>query len=469
MPVVLRPYQQEAIEEIYEHFRNGNNRILLYMIMGAGKTATACKMIYDCMKSGVPVSFIVKRRELISQTSRVFTSWGIDHGVNMANHYKYAPKKIVQLSSVDTLRARKLFPNSKVIFIDECQDSNSNTYEEIKDHYKEKKVIGMSGTPFRDNSYFQAIVNPITAPELVSLGVLTPEKVYAPSTIDTSNVSLSAGEFNLKQLAVESSKITGDIVKHWIKYGQNRPTIIFAVSVEHSKSIALSFQEAGIPSRHADAKTSADDRARISKDLKEGKIKVVSNVDIFSVGFDLPEISCVVLARPTMSLVWHLQATARGMRACNSKQDCVVLDHSGNYLRHGFVLVHREATLEKKEKTNKSTVSNIRQCEKCFYIYEKTVDSCPNCGFHSPVKERSINYDESGELIELKMSEEQMEKIAEKEFCSHFYKTEWVRKSRGLQNDFAFIQTAKKFGKEKCIKFGEKIRMPRWIAEKSWQ
>ena len=468
MTVTLREYQQQAIDEIYDHFNNGNNRILLYMIMGAGKTNTACKMIYDCMNAGIKVSFIVKRRELIKQTSKVFTSWGISHGVNMANHYMYSPKKLVQLSSVDTLRARKLFPDSDIIFIDECQDSNSDTYEEIKEYYKDKKVIGMSGTPFRDNSYFQAIVNPITAPELVSAGVLTPEKVYAPSTIDTSKISISAGEFNLKQLAIESSKITGDLITHWKKYGQNRPTILFAVSVEHSKNIVSQFLSEGIAAEHADASTSSEDRSRIAKNLKEGKTQIVSNVDIFSVGFDLPEISCVVLARPTMSLVWHLQATARGMRACQGKSDCIVLDHSGNYLRHGFVLVHRKATLEKKDKQSKSTPSNIRQCEKCFYIYEKSVDTCPNCGFQSPIQERNINYDTDGELVELKMSEEELEKIAEKEFLSHFYKTEWVRKSRRLHNDFAYIQTAKKFGKEKCLKFGEKIRMPKWIAEKSW-
>jgi DNA repair protein RadD len=467
MTVTLRNYQQKAIDEIYENFRIGNNRVLLYMIMGAGKTNTSCKMIYDCFKSGLKVHFIVRRRELITQTSNVFTSWGIDHGVNMANHYKRNLKKLVQLSSVDTLRARSLFTDSDIVFIDECQDSNSDTYESLKEFYKDKNVVGMSGTPFRDNSYFKAIVNPVTPSELVSAGVLTPEKVFAPSTIDTSNVKISAGEFNLKQLAIESSKITGDLIHHWKKYGESRPTLLFAVSVEHSKTIVDEFIKAGIPAEHADANTTSDNRKRIAKNLKEGKTKVVSNVDIFSVGFDLPEISCVILARPTMSLVWHLQATARGLRGCQGKSNAIILDHAGNYLRHGFVLTQRPATLEKKEKQSKGTVSNTYQCEKCYYIFEKSVDTCPECGFTKPIKDRTIN-SVDGELSELKMSDEQMEKIAEKEFCAHYYKTEWIRKVRNLQNDFAYISTAKKFGKEKCQKFGEKIRMPKWIMEKRW-
>ena len=465
MTVELRPYQKEAIDDIYDHFRNNRNHILLYMVMGAGKTATSCAMIKDLQNCKVATQFVVRRRELITQTSKVFQSWGIDHGVNMSNHYKYSPKKLIQLSSIDTLRARAMYPESEVVFIDEWQDANSSSYEKLKEHYFSKKVIGMSGTPFRDNSYMDAIVNPITAPELVSAGVLKPERVYAPSTIDTSNVSISAGEFNLKQLATESSKITGDLIKHWRKYGENRPTILFAVSVEHSKTIVQEFREAGIEAEHADASTSSDDRKRIADNLRSGKTKVVSNVDIFSVGFDLPQISCVVLARPTMSLIWHLQATARGMRSCKEYKDCIVLDHSGNYLRHGFVLNHREATLDKKEKSKKSTPSNIRQCEKCFYIFEKGVDTCPCCGHAIPIKEREINHDHDGELIELKMSEAEMEKIAKKEFQSQFYKLQWVEKTRRMPKDWAYLQIAKKFGKEKCIKFGYDIGMPEWVIK----
>ena len=464
MTVVLRPYQESAISEIYDHFRSGKDHVLLYMVMGAGKTATSCSMIKQLMNCGVKTQFIVRRRELINQTSSVFKSWGIDHGVNMASHYKYSPKKLVQLSSVDTLRARSLFPDSEVVFIDEWQDANSETYERIKEHYASKKVIGMSGTPFRDNSYMQEIVNPITAPDLVNAGVLKPERVYAPSTIDTSNVKISAGEFNLKDLALASSKITGDLIHHWRKYGENRPTILFAVSVEHSKNIVKEFNEAGIPAEHADANTSSEDRKKIAENIKSGKTKIISNVDIFSVGFDLPIISCVILARPTMSLIWHLQATARGMRACKEYNDCVVLDHSGNYLRHGFVLTHREATLEKKEKSKKAEPSNIRQCEKCFYIFEKSVDTCPSCGHTIEIKEREIKT-EDGELVELKMSQDQIDRIARKEFESQYYKLKWVEKTKGMPKDWSYLQLAKKFGKEKCLKFGYDIGMPEWVIK----
>ena len=136
MTFQLRPYQESAINEIYDLFRSGKGHVLLYMVMGAAKTATSCSMIKSLQDCKVPTQFIVKRRELINQTSSVFKSWGIDHGVNMASHYKYNPKKLIQLSSVDTLRARSFYPDSEVVFIDEWQDANSETYERIKEQQR---------------------------------------------------------------------------------------------------------------------------------------------------------------------------------------------------------------------------------------------------------------------------------------------------------------------------------------------
>lgn len=434
------------------------------MLMGAGKTKTCTEIIRQWYSSGLPVSVIVRRKSLVNQMSKELREWKIPHGVNMANHYLRDPRKLVQVSSVDTLRARNLCPHvdnkDTLVVIDEWQDASSKTYKDLMDKYAEHKTIGMSGTPFRDNSMFNAIVKPITPEELVSAGVLVPEKVYAPSMIDVSNVKVENGEFNKKELAIASSQITGDVVSHWLKYGEQRPTICFCVSIEHSLNVKEAFESKGISCEHADASTSDEDRNRIIKNIKEGKTKIITNVDIFSVGFDCTELSCVILARPTMSLVWHLQATARGMRAHKGKGNCIVLDHAGNYLRHGFILIDRDATLDKKSNIKAKTGDEVdyKTCSKCYFVFDRGEAICPECGHKNPVKERKIKL-EDGELKELHLSDSEKVKIQERAFISDFHKLEWVRKSRGLYQQFTKTQLIKKFGLEVCRKYGKSISL----------
>jgi len=447
----LRPYQDTAIQQIDEHFRNEVRRIILWAIMGAGKTTMAAWMIERALKYQYPTMFVVRGRELVKNASETLDEYKIDHSVCMAGHYRYSQKKTIQVCSIDTLKARDLWPfkgQQPVIFLDEAHKDYSDIFEQYPDAF----FIGMTGTPFTDMSAYEAVVHPIEGFELRDMGFLVPEKIYCPHIIDVSAVKIKAGDFDKKQLesVVTQSAIVGNIIQDWIDYAQGRPTVCFAVSIEHSKQLAHAFMEAGISAVHIDAKSSDEERESARRGLITGKIKIVCNVDIFSVGWNCPPVSCILLARPTWSLTWYLQAIGRGLRSFDNKSDCIILDSAGNVFRHGTPYRVREVSLEKpsKKKGRKMDIS-VCTCEECFYVFESQNSECPACGWIKPKKERIVK-NIAGTLVEYFDSEEERERHLFKMMRAEYYKLEWVRKTRSKEGrrfheNWTFVQLKKKY------------------------
>jgi superfamily II DNA or RNA helicase len=467
----LRPYQQQGIDEVYEHFHNGKKRVVFQLQTGGGKTITFCKMVIESIAVGLPVVIVMRRRELIKQTSNVLDSFKIPHGVYMANHRRFRPNELVQVCSIDTLDARSLYPHegkTKLNIIDESHDATprGKKYARYFEKNSNDFFAGFTATPFTDNSLFEEIVCPIEAWELRDQGFLVPDRTYVPNMIDVSNVSIKrTGDYNERELfeAASNSAIIGDFVSDWKVYAQGRPTVLFAVNIEHSKIICEAFNEAGITSEHADASTKSHDRDRILSSLKSGKINVVTNVDIFSTGVDAPEISCVQLCRPTQSVVWHLQAIGRGLRTSPStgKQNCIVIDNAGNTLRHGTAYKQREAKIGKPSKRKDSDEQDItiRTCKQCFFIFDSNIQQCPNCDYVNPKIKRKIKH-EKGELVEYKMSPEEIELAKKNTLLKDYYKLEFVEKRKGFHVNWKYHKLKKKHDKDIIIKFGSLIDFP---------
>jgi superfamily II DNA or RNA helicase len=410
----------------------------------------AAWLIQRSLRYNFPTMFVVRGRELVKNASEVLKRYDIDHSVNMAGHFKYHPKKLVQVCSVDTLRARKNYPfknQGPLIFLDEMHKDYSDIFEEYPDAF----IIGMTGTPFSDNSNYHAFVHPIEGYELRDEGHLVPENIYCPHIIDVSSVKIKAGDFEKKQLesVVTSSAIVGNIVEDWKKYGYGRPTVCFAVSVEHSKQLCNSFIDSGIKAVHCDAKSTDIERLKAKLGLEDGSIKVVCNVDIFSIGWDCTAVSCIILARPTWSLVWYLQAIGRGLRPHPGKDNCIILDNAGNVFRHGSPYRIREISLEKPSKKKSREMDNkVATCEECFYVYDPVeYESCPECGWEKPKQFREVkNID--GNLVEFFENETEREKFLYDIMVKDYYKLEWVRKNKRLHPNWTFIQVKKKYPKQ---------------------
>lgn len=461
--IKLRPYQQQLIDEIDKKLKEGKKRILMCSAAGSGKTETMAAMIKRSVEHNFPVLFVVRRRELVKNASNRFTKNGIDHSVYMSGNWKFDPKKIVQVASIDTIKARKKFPFSEsgcMVIIDEAHLN----YDDIFENYPKAFIIGCTGTPFTKHvERYEDYVQVIQPFELRDMGYLSPARFFVPHIIDVSAVKMTAGDFNQKQLesVVTNSAVVGNIVQDWLDLGENRPTIVFATSVNHSLQLKHAFLDAGISAIHVDAKSTEEERDNAKKDIESGKIKVVCNVDIFSVGFDCPILSCVVFARPTFSVSWFIQAASRGLRPYPGKSNCIFLDNAGNIFRGGSPYAIREISLEPKaKKTKKEYDTKITSCPKCYFVYDPTENkNCPDCGHIKEQKERRVNQID-GKLIEYEEHKDDTAKRRKTEIIKKYRDLEWGRRKGGFRPEWTFIQLRKNFSREEMIHLKEVTMVP---------
>lgn len=455
----LRHYQRKGINLVYEAMKSGHRKVIFHLATGGGKSHSFCVMIKELLDSGAPVVICVKRRELITQASRNLTKHDISHGVYMSKHRRFRPKELVQICSIDTLDARNLYPHSDltpVIIIDEAHDCrpSGKKYVRFLDEYPNSPVVGFTATPYGDNGLFDKIVKPIEMHELLEQGFLTPVKMFTPNQIDVSNVKIKrTGDYDEKELfrAASSSQIIGDFVRDWQAYSQGRPTVLFAVNIEHSEMIAKAFNDAGIVAVHADAKTKTEKREHLLRRLGNGEIKVLCNVNIFSTGVDLPAISCIQVCRPTQSLIWYLQSIGRGLRPSpeTGKTNCIIIDNAGNTFRFGSPFKAHNATIEKSARRDPDEEDiTIRRCKSCNFIFEADQKICPECNYINPPVERKIKHSD-GDLVEYNLSPEEQVQMEKGLIMADCFKLKHVARKRGFKKTWIFFQLKNKYGVDK--------------------
>lgn len=443
--IKLRDYQEKGITDLYHKWKFVK-RLILWSQMGSGKSEMASYIAQEACNDDLPVIMIVRGRELVKNLSNRLDKYNIDHSVFMAGHYKMDRKKLIQICSIDTMISRKDFINSDkqcLLILDECHKDYSIIFEKYPIQY----ILGMTATPFSDMSNYQDFVQPLEPFELRDSGVLVPEKVYCPHVIDTSTLNIVAGDFKRDQVAqlVTQGEIVGNIIQDYKDYGEDRPAVCFAVNIEHSKQLRDKFINEGIPAIHCDASSSDDERKKAHKDLENGKIKVLCNVDIFSVGWDCPMVSCVILARPTWSLTWYLQAVGRGLRSFPNKKNCIILDNAGNVYRHGLPYRSRDISLKKTEKKKSKLKDDItiRHCGECLAVYDSKMIVCPYCGAEKQI--RTIKKVD-GILREYKETEEESNDRKIRESQIAFYKLKHVATKNHLSDKWIKNEIEKKYG-----------------------
>lgn len=155
------------------------------------------------------------------------------------------------------------------------------------------------------------------------------------------------GDFVRSELStvVDKPLITGDAIAHYQRHAYGKRAVVFCVSVEHSKHVVSSFNAAGIAAVHVDGETPTEVRDDAIKHFARGNVKIISNVELFGEGFDCPSIEAAILLRPTKSLGLYLQQIGRALRPYPGKENAIILDHSGNCLRHGLPDEEREWSL----------------------------------------------------------------------------------------------------------------------------
>ncbi|MGL5064681.1 MAG: DEAD/DEAH box helicase [Microcoleus sp.] len=344
--IELRDYQVKVIDEVRTAYRTGNSSVLMQQPTGAGKTVTFSWIANKTVQNGKCVLVLVHRNELVNQSFETLSRYGLQPGIIAAKH-KEEPDLPVQVASVQTLvrRLDKDWKEPDLIIVDECHHANSSTWLKIFNRFPKAKNLGVTATPIRLDGkglgdIYQHLVHGPQVQELIDMGNLVPPTyITTPNEIDLSQVQITAGDYNKRQLvqAVRQAQLNGDVVPHWRKYADGLQTIVFCVDLEHAGEVLVEYEMAGIPAAVIDGKTPVDIRQKVIEQYRQRKIIVLINVGIFTEGFDLPAIACVQLLRPAKSVSLVYQMIGRALRPDGIKTEAIVLDHAGLFHDMGSV------------------------------------------------------------------------------------------------------------------------------------
>jgi superfamily II DNA or RNA helicase len=379
---------------------SGKRRVILVAPTGSGKTVIAAEIARLAVERNRHVLFVAHRTELLQQAMAKLRSLGLSTGIVQASEpiTLTAP---VQVCSIDTLRAQNRRPPADIIIVDEAHRTAAKSYRNLLADYPQAYVVGLTATPARldgrglSDSY-DALHVAATVPQLVDSGHLVAPLCYAPHRPNLTSITVRAGEYSAKSSAKAMSHLTGDVVETWLKRADRLRTLVFASSVNHSKELRAAFLSAGRPALHVDGKTPRAVRENAWRALAAGQVYAVCNVGVAVEGLDIPELECVVMARPTRSLTVWLQCCGRVMRPAGDA--AIILDHAGCTWLHGVPTAHRNWELESTRRNPVECVPPTFMCRQCLFITGQPFRVCPDCGSTHVPKARIVKTID-GELV----------------------------------------------------------------------
>ncbi len=460
--VILRPYQDRAVEMLREGIRAGYRKQILMSPTGSGKTEIGCFMLQEAQRKGARALFIVDRVVLVDQTSDRLDQYGISHGVIQSGHWRFRTYENIQVCSAQTIERRGIPDDVSVIFVDEAHCLRKKIVEHLQQ--TDAIVIGLSATPFTKGlaSVYSNLVNVITMNELIEQKYLVPLKMYAAKSINVEGMKIVAGEWSEKDIQTRGLEIVGDIIAEWkskteLHFGGPVKTIVFSATVDHGAELCRQFQAAGFNFHQISYKDGGDEhrRALIAEFRRpDSEIHGLISCEVFTKGFDVPDVLCGVSARPyRKSLSSHIQQMGRVMRSAPGKDFGLWLDHSGNCLRFmedtSDIFQSGCSTLDdgireekaRKEPTEKERAEIRCSCGYILMAYEKV---CPSCG----KERRKTTTVEAvpGQLFELEMGKRANKVTGWPEKAAFYAGLKSYASERGYKPGYAANQYRMKFG-----------------------
>ncbi len=426
--IELRDYQHDLLREV----QNGlaavpSARLMLQLPTGGGKTVIAGALLRDWLQGGRKAVWLTHRKELSEQTRRMLT----DAGVSAITNVNWTPGEdapamaggaVILMAQTVGRRAARLprrhsgldpeseggvwnrYTSDDLLVIDEAHHATAPGWERAMQQWP-GPIVGMTATPWRlsekegfDHLFDGLLCGPQTAdlqaldePALCQAQVVIPppEQRIAGGAVDRTGDYTEAG---IEQANRDRPDImTAGALAFWQKHAVDRPTIAYAVSVDHAHNLAAVFNEVGVPAAVILGDTNREERDKAIAGFRDGSIKVLVNVIVATEGFDLPDASCIIIARPTMSLALYLQMVGRGLRPKPDGGDCILLDLAANAVTHGLPEDYREWSLEPRgaqksggdapvvvcPQCQTASPAASHHCRKCGYAFGKI---CPRCG-----------------------------------------------------------------------------------------
>ena len=355
---MLRDYQIEICEKVNEAF--GKHRsVMMQMPTGTGKTVVLASLVKQYLNrdADCAVLIVAHRIELIEQTGAFLSHFGIDYGV-IAGGKRPAKFKRVMVASVQTLSKNldiDLAPS--LVVIDEAHHALAKTYQMLWTAWPEAKFLGLTATPYRMSGegftdLFEVLVDSWSVKQFIADGWLSPYDYYSirpdseeQQEIDSLKKRGADGDFQMKELRekLDVRPSIERLFESFERFAFDKKGIIYAIDIAHAEHIAEYYRLQGVNAVAISSKTPAKERAEVIRTFKDGnRIQILVSVDLFSEGFDCPDVEFIQMARPTLSLAKYLQMVGRGLRPCKGKQCCMIIDNVGLYRTFGLPSVDRD-------------------------------------------------------------------------------------------------------------------------------
>ena len=355
---MLRNYQIEICEKVNGAFET-HRSVMMQMPTGTGKTVVLASLVKQYLDGDAQCSVLIvaHRIELIEQTGAFLSRFGIAYGV-IAGGKRPAVFKRVMVASVQTLSKNldvDLAPS--LVVIDEAHHALAKTYQMLWTAWPEAKFLGLTATPYRMSGdgftdLFEVLVDSWSVKQFIADGWLSPYDYYSirpdseeQQQIDALKKRGADGDFQVKELR-EKLDVRPSIERLFESFGRfafDKKGIIYAIDIAHAEHIAEFYRLQGVNAVAISSKTPVKVRAELIRSFKEeNRVQILVSVDLFSEGFDCPDVEFIQLARPTLSLAKYLQMVGRGLRPCKGKPCCTIIDNVGLYRTFGLPSVDRD-------------------------------------------------------------------------------------------------------------------------------
>lgn len=425
--------QTEFVGNIYKAW--GDHRSVMGVLpTGGGKTICFSSIVHD---HGGYAGVVVHRREIIKQISLSLAAFDIKHRivappsvvaiVRRAHLKKFGksfvdPHALVGVASAQTLASKSTETNHLVMrWIKQCDlavfdeghhyvgDGSWGKAVHLFDHAA--RLLFVSASPDRADgkplSFCDVLVEGKTTQWLIDNKRLSPFKYYAPaSNLGVDDIPVTAsGDFNARafRAQVVESDIVGDVVAQYLKLAKGKKAIVFATDVETAFDMADAFKAQGVRALALHGGTDSAEREKGLELFEAHGYDVLVNVDLFDEGFDVPSVECVIMARPTMSIIKFLQQAGRSLRVLKGKDNAIIIDMVRNWERHGLPSFPRTWTIDGRPKGEGKArdAEPLSLCLACTQPFPAYLKACTLCGAERVPAGRNSPDQVDGDLFEL--------------------------------------------------------------------
>ena len=368
---MLRDYQIEICESVREAFKK-HRSVMMQMPTGTGKTVVLASLVQQYMDKGLElrdqhcqVLIVAHRIELTEQMGEHLKRYGIEYGV-IAGGRKTKEAEPVIVASIQTLSSKLSSLSSllspSLIIIDEAHHAVAKTYRQLWDVWPEARFLGLTATPYRLSGegftdLFDVLVDSWSMKRFIAEGWLSAFDYYSirpdsddQKLIDNLKKRGADGDFQMKELhdTLDVTPCIERLFESFEQFAFDMKGIVYAIDIAHAEHIAEYYREQGVNALALSSKTDMKERKEAVEAfrassvivhhqlLKDKPIQVLVSVDLFSEGFDCPDVEFIQIARPTLSLAKYLQMIGRGLRPNKGKECCTIIDNVGMYRRFGL-------------------------------------------------------------------------------------------------------------------------------------